>query len=1162
ASDWNGDGYSDYILTYVKSNNDKPLVKMLLVDGKSLYDNMLTRSGDVTMTYINGSESSILATGSSVAGGASGVTPANSIRMTKGDFDGDGRDEIALYYTLIHGAGINESRANQLEIYRVNYDTEKGYQGKCVYNTQNMADGSSLLQHNSVGLAAGDINADGKDELVYIHTDSPNVTTDKYANVYMSICSLNGDVLVRHVDRSFQGTTNFPITDTTAWSSVPPIEAKIADFDGDGFGELVWSTGTGSGGVELKLWVHDWDITQGGAIANTGNKYEYNAAAIGWTLNVLYKHHSLTTGLFKYPTNGSLVRHQIALAHMGNGDNGMANMDVAILSWSKDKGLTGEGSFNYNNVQMDGNMGASVAAVDLYGESLVLGSPSVLTVEENIELSMVTQAPPKHWDKVSAASSDLFPLADASGDLTIDAFAVFETKDYYTAMEFEQTFGYSSSTTNVSEGSIGVDASYALEHRENLMEKVFANNTSDDEPLLDIGIKYSRNEVHKHTDNYSSTMGFEVNFKADRDDQLYYHTNNYNICRYPILLPKSKRYSTTSDDTTGTVVSLQNYVQYVVPTTVNPTFAPTPGRNISWYEPLHDNYNLFTYPKRLSDISGYPQGKEAKLEADKYDPWADINGKVFISGQNNLIGNTDNNDCQFKSSVSGSMEDYNSIRQTLGGHVYFHPTFGFANRQHLNIDLTGDYSWGTDSTTTTDASKMLNVTMAWPGAGAYTKYTEDWTAKDMQFYVDVAYFTQDDGAICVGYAVPHLKDAESKIWGPSSPYATHPDPGLLLPFRWSNDIKNKGVFLGEIESMIYYLIENEDKYSSNQMRGITFTKSDSTENAATGTTEDGLSPKLLEKEKAYNVKLRVINYSFVQAEDVTVKFYFQPWSNESGARNYPSTDPARDGYTPFDSAKLPVIRERTTATDGFDNWTNAEATFKAPKTEGLGWVHAVLEYNDQELNTKNNHGWVLVGSYDPELFHGAAASNTVSASSAAAQASLPAAERPNIKVKEVKVYEIKRDASGNISYEETKLDEKARYKQLRVDATVGFIGGKIIRGGKERQISCVPALRCALFAGKGKDATAILGGSQRPVMKQGQDYTFSFVYDPSQCPPDSGVSVRAFSPYLSRSEQGDLTSQSEELWRPLDSSSGSGCNAGFAVLSLLALLPLMLKKKR
>lgn len=45
--------------------------------------------------------------------------------------------------------------------------------------------------------------------------------------------------------------------------------------------------------------------------------------------------------------------------------------------------------------------------------------------------------------------------------------------------------------------------------------------------------------------------------------------------------------------------------------------------------------------------------------------------------------------------------------------------------------------------------------------------------------------------------------------------------------------------------MVYYLVENDDRYSSKQMRGITFNKNDDRVIAATGSYE-GLSTKLLE----------------------------------------------------------------------------------------------------------------------------------------------------------------------------------------------------------------------------------------------------------------------------------------------------------------------------
>ena len=106
-------------------------------------------------------------------------------------------------------------------------------------------------------------------------------------------------------------------------------------------------------------------------------------------------------------------------------------------------------------------------------------------------------------------------------------------------------------------------------------------------------------------------------------------------------------------------------------------------------------------------------------------------------------------------------------------------------------------------------------------------------------------------------------------------------------------------------------------------------------------------------------------------------------------------------------------------------------------------------------------------------------------------------------------------------------------------------------------------MRCALFAGKRKGLNSILGASELPLLKQGESYTFSFVYDPKLCDYDNGVAVRAFSPYLFASEQRDPRSQYKVLWNSIEHDGGSGgCGVGLGALALLALLPLAWRKKR
>lgn len=1160
AHDWNGDGYSDYVLTYVKSiSRGDVLVKLLLVDGRSLYERLKNGTGDVIMTHVNGDDdvSSKFITGSSVTGGLEPVRPANSIRIAKADTDGDGTPEIALYYTLIHGNGANESRANQLELYKIDF-ADGAYRFSGLYSSPGgTADGKSLLQHNTLGVGGGDINGDGRDEIVLVYIDSASSVADNMGDVRMCIYNFDNGQMIRRVPSGGSVLTS-TFGSNNAHDSVPPVEVQVADVDGDGLDEVVWSTGDDDGGREVKIFVHDWEIAAGGEITDTGTKYEYemvNVAGLqggGRTASEDRRWHSLTTGVFKYPDDGGLTRRYIGLAYAAND----SAVETALFSWSKQGGLVLEKSYGVSGTRQYIDTCPRIAAVDFYGESVVYGAPTVITVEDNIELMAVTQAPPKHWDKVSAKGSALADSesVDEDGNIVLDAFAVFDTEEYYTGMELNQSSGTTTSTTAVSEGGCEVGGSLSRSKmRFNIKEKF--------SPSLEASAEYARREVHNHTDGYSSTLSYTFQYKANRDDQLYYKSNNYNLCRYPVLLPESKRYTTVITED-GTEEQMQTYVQFVVPTSNNSTFTPTPGRSISWYEPLHDNYNLFTYPKRVQDIKGYPQGTDAKLDADEFDPWADFNGKEFVHGTNNIIGNPDSSAFTMTASMSGSSEDYDSIRNTLSGAVHKHFYLGswlFRNR-HQTLDLSGDGSWGTDSTTSTDASRMMSVTVNWPGAASYSYFTDEWTARDMQFRSDAAYYTQDDGALCVGFAIPSLKQMDSKIWGAGSPYSTHADPGLLLPFRWNNDIKNE-ISDTNMKTAIFYLSENDSPYSSHQMKGVTFTELESNDDAADASYE-GLTAKVLETGAKYRAKVRVINYSFIDAYDIGVKVYYQPWKD--GSDNIPSANPAGDCEQITDE-HISMIPGRSSSSDTSDNWLDMAFEFTAPETPQLGWLHVVLEPSGEELNAGNNHGWALIGMYDPSDFEytlesGAGTLGQAAGTKAASAAEI--AEYPNLSVKDIKAYEIITDEDGDVTYKETKLDESSRYMKLRIDATVSFEGGNVYIGDEAREINYLPAVRCALFAGDGRGHNAILGAQERPIVKEGEDYTVSFTYDPELCPAWCGVAVRAFSPFLQAANQSDPESQSAQLWHAQTGGSGGGCSAGWGALAMLAVVPLALLRRK
>ena len=1171
AYDWDGDGYSDYVLTYIQTDGkDKTDVyaKILLIDGKSLYERLKNGTGEVTMTQINGGKGSQFVTDSMTLGGSTSVKPSNSCRLVKGDFDGDGRPEVALYYTLINGIKHDDSRMNQLEVYRINSSSDGVYKGQSIYSTHDSSDGKSRLQNDSVGLAAGDINNDGVDELVLLYAEA-NATREPDVN--MIIYGYGGGKMTKIVGTTMVEPGTYYVYGNA--DSVSPINAEIADLDGDGFGELVWTFADDPNNSHkedakkyLCLFVHKWDSLSASnkTISDTGTRYKYfmkdgtswSVSKIDWTLNKKYLRHSLCTGDFDYPNDQAYVKQpqQIAVGHMGNGSEGddVANLDYAVFSWNKDNGLTALSvgriyDSSRSTLMMNGNLGPIVTAVDFYQESMVLGEPDIRTVNDNIELYTAVQTPPRHWDVVSAEDSGITDFASGDGTVTLDAFSIFDPdggKQYYTAMELNGASEEFSSVTDTSAGTWNLAASY---------QRNYLVGDKSGGAMFKAGVKYAGECVNRNTSAYASSTKHTFTFRATRDDAVYFVLNNYNVCRYPVLFPASQRTALVSDDETGAGVPLQRYLQFVVPTKVAPTFMPTDGRLVSWYEPMHDTYNLFTYPKRLKDITGYPQGQAQKVAIDPYDPWADFNGKVLAEGTGNTIGNTTDSNFKVDASQKITDEHYDSVTHTIAPYVYAHPAFGVGKSNEINLDAGGSGSWGTETTTSMSTSRMIGATVNWPGSGSYTMFTPGWSATgDMAFKTDIAYFTQDDGAFCVGFAIPNLK-GEGKMWGNDSPYCTHPDPALNLPFRWSNEVKNDKSETN-IKTTKFYLTENDNVRTRYTLRGVTFKKAGGG-SASTGEYE-AKPLRVLEKCTSYDVTLRTFNLSFVNTEAVTVKFYYQPWKyDENGSplttsENDPVDDPAAKGLELIGSDTINNIYGRTANTNSTDNWEDAKFSWKTPDNEEMGYVHAVIEYGGKQLNANNDRGYMLIGVYDPAKFSDISAYR--SGNTAPAPVTIPDAEKPDLEITSVKAYRINSDGSTG---EEVEITPALRDQKLKIEVTAKFTGGKIPLYSKASNIKRLPYLRIALLTGKDGNNRAVLGATEVPVTSSGTVEKASFIYDPARTTVSNGLGVLAFSPFLPVQNQKNMTNNSKVLWESVGGGSG-GCSAGLAVLALLALVPL------
>ena len=208
-------------------------------------------SGNITLSIIDTIESTVF------SDNALGLTfgTADSIDVARTDFDADGKDEILI---------TTSSRTRStIDYYLVDFDSTTGRylivkQGSITPET-----GDVIVK---VQVAAGDVDADGKPEVVFTWVQDAAVTVANYGIKYNKAYSafvVIDDLSAAMVELSPQQT----ISDKMKLSAYAPHDAiavTTADIDGDGIDEvLIGLTEYDDGGVNLGSlrycsWIKDY----------------------------------------------------------------------------------------------------------------------------------------------------------------------------------------------------------------------------------------------------------------------------------------------------------------------------------------------------------------------------------------------------------------------------------------------------------------------------------------------------------------------------------------------------------------------------------------------------------------------------------------------------------------------------------------------------------------------------------------------------------------------------------------------------------------------------------------------------------------------------------------------------------------------------------------
>ena len=393
-----------------------------------------------------------------------------------------------------------------------------------------------------------------------------------------------------------------------------------------------------------------------------------------------------------------------------------------------------------------------IVAADRDGKGYYLGAPIHLVIPSFMRANYVIQEPPKHLDY----------LFDENGDWQL--VRVSRYREFYASFEY----GTSDTLTTIhkSETNFDVGGSEQVSAKETLTggdpDIASANITLKEKEKL----AYDYDSMKTEINGKYKEVTTEAMYNADRDDYLQIVFKWIDIWRYPIYGYK------TPDNLNG-------FYEVVMPSSTTQTSNTWGLMTSDYYQPLHENGNLLSYPRISKD---FPEDLGSFVVCDP--DGSNCNDLTQVMSKNTTFGWGDGS---AKYSVEWGESSWSTDIKEHTHKLNFNTDFqvGFSatanevaekQKWYANIDLSFhvNKSWSkTDITKNTIDTTEL-VTIYLPSSGNLDQAYD---------FKPVVYSTKD-GTLKLAHAVD-FEGEDTAMWWQRN-YKGQPDPALNLPrkFHW------------------------------------------------------------------------------------------------------------------------------------------------------------------------------------------------------------------------------------------------------------------------------------------------------------------------------------------------------------------------------------------
>ncbi len=664
-------------------------------------------------------------------GAATSVTPNPQIfafgtPITVGDFNGDGRPEIALVTCPQTPCSV--------QIFAVDPNT------LAVSNVSSIA--LPGLTSGTASLAAGRFGATDHDQLVAAYQPA----------------SGNAIVATIDFDASLQPSLKAQSQDISGSAGFFFVKAARLDW----FSPYDYAVLVGGNNIAILSFTTDGNLTPG--IRGPG-------LAIGGCVNDVAVGNFNNTKTNPEPPPPTTIDPNLQIAVLtANECDGGASGGIAVTIYFVDDQfqLFVASTFDVPSNAMpptSGGLYQNLAVGDLQGRSSALGPPQKVTVTGSVQPQVILGLPPMHIDFIQDANN--LP----NGPATVLNLTAMPTK-YFSQYDTEQS--------NTNQSSNKSTTSYTFSTKESAEAK-FSYGVPD-VASVSVDLKANAKQTHDNsvstTYNTYSSQQFDVSTQTGFGDVVWYTAKRFNTYAYRVLgqcVP-----APGSPAAEGCPAGTQPlYVQFSGPDLVKQYRIG--GNLVEWYQPVQEPGNVFSYPGSVSLLQNL-YARFTPLTADPATSWAtDSSGSTVSvswsqgSGNNVTSGSVSTQSFDVSTTVSASAQAFG-----FGADI----SAGFKYNSSSSISTLNESSSTLGSST---GIKIVKPPFINPGQYAYVAQTYIFGQQapaGTEQQIPLSTTVKSGGPLWTAF-VADPTDTENGAGAWWAQAYTRPDVALNHPSRWN-----------------------------------------------------------------------------------------------------------------------------------------------------------------------------------------------------------------------------------------------------------------------------------------------------------------------------------------------------------------------------------------